>query len=81
MLAVKFIRTVGALQEEYGRVCFDGSRFYYDGLTYFFIKDLERGVRGDDHECYRPEHGILFLQNLKNKFVDGTLIVTDIQNI
>lgn len=81
MLTVKFLRQFGALQEEYGRIRFDGSRFYYEGLTSFFIKDLERGVKGDDQKYYRPEHGILFLKSLKNHFADSTLQITDIESV
>lgn len=78
MVAVKLLRTIGALQEEYGRIRYDGSQFYYDGLSSIFVKYLERGVTGADKKCYRPEHGIEFLQHLKTQFADSTLQVSDI---
>ncbi len=78
MVAVRLLRTVGAIEEEYGRIRFDGQRIYYDGLSSIFVKYLERGVMGADAQCYRPEHGIRFLENLKNLFSDGVLRVTDI---
>ena len=78
MVAVKLLRTIGALQEEYGRIRFDGSKIYYDGLSSIFIRYLERGITGADAHCYRPEHGIQFLQNLKNQLADTPLQVTDI---
>lgn len=78
MVFVRLLRTIDCIEEEYGRVCFDGQRVHYDGLSDVFVKYLERGVNGSDHKCYRPEHGILFLQNIKNHFLDGSLRVTDI---
>ena len=80
MVFVRLFRTIGCLEEEYGRIRFDGRRFYYDGLTSFFVKYLERGIKGTDQQYYRPEHGIQFLLSLKNHFEDGTLYVSDIQN-
>jgi hypothetical protein len=79
MLTVKFLRKIGVLEEEYGKIRFDGKKIHYDGLSSIFIKYLERGIKGADHKYYRPEHGIQFLQNLKNQFLDDTLVVTDIQ--
>lgn len=78
MVAVRLLRTVGVIEEEYGRIRFDGQRIYYDGLSSIFVKYLERGVMGADAQHYRPEHGIQFLENLKNLFSDGTLQVTDV---
>lgn len=81
MVAVRLLRTIGCIEEEYGRICFDGQRVYYDGLSSVFIKYLEQGINGPDHKCYQPEDGIQFLQNLKNQFAEGPLKVTDIQHI
>ncbi len=78
MVAVKLIRTIGALQEEYGRIRFDGSRFYYDGLSSIFITYLERSFIGTDKKRIRPENGIEFLKDLKRLLADTTLQVTDI---
>ena len=78
MVAVKLLRTIGALQEEYGSIRFDGSKFYYDGLSSIFVKYLERGFMGADKKWYRPENGIAFLQNLRTQLADSTLQVSDI---
>jgi hypothetical protein len=75
---VKLLRTIGALEEEYSRIRFDGKRLHYDGISCIFIKYLERGIMGADQRRYRPEHGLQFLQNLKSHFKDGTLQVSDI---
>ena len=81
MVAVKLLRTIGYIEEEYGRIRFDGQKIYYDGMSSIFVKYLEHGVKGTDHKRYLPEHGIQFLQNLKNHFSDSTLRVTEIETL
>ena len=78
MVAVKLLRTIGVLLEEYGRIRFDGCRFYYDRLSCIFVKYLEPRVVGADRKRYLPERGMQFLQNLKNPLADSTLQVSDI---
>lgn len=70
MVAVRLFRKVGALEEEYGWISFDGKQLYYNGLSSIFFKYLERGVIGADRQCLRPEHGILFLKGVENHFAD-----------
>ena len=78
MFAVKLLRKVGALEEEYGRVVFDGQKLSYDGLSSFFVKQLQKGVTGPDSKHYNPEHGIEFLRNLKHYFPSYGLSVSDV---
>jgi hypothetical protein len=78
MVAVRLLRTIGCIEEEYGRICFDGQRVCYVGLSSVFIKYLEQGINGTDCKCYQPDHGIRFLENLKNHFAEGPLKASDI---
>jgi hypothetical protein len=78
MFAVKLLRKVGALEEEYGRVVFDGRNLSYDGLSSFFVKQLQKGVTGPDSRRYRPEHGVEFLRNLKHHFASYGLSVSEV---
>jgi hypothetical protein len=65
MLTVNLLRKIGVLTEEYGRISFDGQRCHYIGLSCVFVKYLEHGVLGADGQCYKPEHGLQFLQSLQ----------------
>ena len=78
MHIVKFVRTIGACQEEYGRVGFDGRKIYFNGLTCVFQKYLEKGITGSDNRTYKPTDGIQFLSNLKHHLTQDSLMVTDI---
>ena len=78
MHAVKFVRTIGACQEEYGRIRFDGEKIYFDGLTCIFQKYLEKGIMGSDNRTYMPADGIRFLSNLKHHLAQDSLMVTDV---
>ena len=62
MQVVKFVRTIGACQEEYGQIRFDGEKIRFDGLTCVFQKYLEKGITGPDNRTYRPVDGIQFPQ-------------------
>ena len=78
MVAVKLFRKVGVFEEEYGRVLFDGKELSYDGLSSFFVKQLQKGVIGPDRKCYRPEDGLEFLKNLKYRFSNNPLYASDV---
>lgn len=78
MHVVKFIRTIGACQEEYGRISFDGDKIYFSGLTSIFQKHLERGITGSDNKIYMPADGIRFLNNIKHHFAQDVLMTADV---
>ena len=78
MRIVRFVRTIGACQEEYGRIRFDGEKIYFDGLTCVFQKYLEKGILGSDNRTYMPVDGIRFLSNLKHHFAQDSLMATDV---
>jgi hypothetical protein len=78
MRIVKFIRTIGACQEEYGRVRFDGEKIQFDGLTCIFQKYLEKGIMGSDNKTYMPADEILFLNNLKHHLARDSLMAAEV---
>lgn len=77
MQVVKFVRTIGACQEEYGQIRFDGEKIRFDGLTCVFQKYLEKGITGPDNRTYRPVDGIQFLSNLKYHLTQDALMVAE----
>jgi hypothetical protein len=81
MHIIKLVRTIGACQEEYGQIRFEGEKVYFDGLTSVFQKYLEKGILGPDNRTYKPTDGIMFLSNLKYHFSRDALMATDIFEI
>lgn len=71
MVEIRLVRTIGCIEEEYGRIRFDGHKVCYDGLSSIFVKYLERGVKGNDQKCYMPKHGKQFLMNLKEHLAES----------
>ncbi|MGD0077019.1 MAG: hypothetical protein ABSB91_00170 [Sedimentisphaerales bacterium] len=78
MHIVKFVRTTGSCQEEYGQIRFDGEKICFDGLTCIFQKYLEKGVTGSDNRTYKPADGIQFLINLKHHLAQDALMAADV---
>lgn len=78
MHIVKLVRTIGACQEVYGQVRFEGEKIYFEGLTCVFQKYLEKGIMGPDDRTYMPMDGIKFLSNLKHHLAQDSLMATDI---
>jgi hypothetical protein len=75
---IKFVRTIGACQEEYGRIRFDEEKIHFEGLTYVFRKYLEKGIPGPDNKIYKPTDGIQFLNNLKRHLSRDVLMTAEV---
>lgn len=78
MRIVKFVRTIGACKEEYGRIKFDGQKICFKGLTCVFQKYLEKGITGTDNKKYKPADGIRFLSSIKHHFAHDTLMAAEV---
>lgn len=78
MHIIKFVRTISACQEEYGRVEFDGKKIHFEGLTDIFQKYLEKGILGPDYKTYKPSDGIKFLNKLKRHLDRDVLMAVNV---
>lgn len=77
MTTLTLVRKRNVLTEEYGKICCDGSKVSFHGLSCVFVKYLERGIKTADHRVIKPEHGMDFIKILKETFADGVLTVTE----
>jgi hypothetical protein len=77
MTILTLVRKRNVLTEEYGKVCFSGSKVSFHGLTCVFVKYLQRGITTNDKRIVKPEHGMDFIKTLKETFADDILTVTE----
>ncbi len=76
-MTLTLIRKGNVLAEEYGRICCDGSKVSFHGLTCVFVKHLKRGIKTNDQKVVKPEHGMDFIKTLKSKFSGEGLTFTE----
>lgn len=78
MVTIALIRKKNVLEEEYGRVLFDGKNVQLKGLSCVFKKYLENGLIGADGMRYTPLDGSAFIYTLKREFSNNILMARDI---
>ena len=78
MYTVHLLRKIGALEQTYGSVVFDGNMVTYRGLTSVFEKQLDMGIIAQNGRRYTPSDGIEFLRNLRTAYRDPSLRATNV---
>jgi hypothetical protein len=78
MVTIALIRKMNALEEEYGRILFNGNNVKFEGLTSVFVEYLNRGLTGSDGKKCTPYDSTTFIQRLKKHFSDQTLMAREI---
>jgi hypothetical protein len=78
MVTIALVRKRNVLEEEYGRVLFDGKDIHLKGLSCVFVRYLERGLVDTDGMRYAPRDGAAFIRVLRREFSNDILKTREI---
>ena len=78
MVTIALVRRKNVLEEEYGRVLFDGKNIQTSGLSCVFVRYLERGLVDTHGMRYNPRDGAAFMRALRREFSSDALMAREV---